>query len=353
MAAALVMAVSLGASASAATGDLVVPVTVLPRSVFVDAGIALRTGERVTINASGRINFGGPRIAAMTPSGIAWGPACEAIARRKAHNTPWPAPGLQCWSLVGRIGSGPKFEIGTLRSLQVTQAGELFLGVNDNDLADNTGTWSVTVTVSSAARGSTSPAKSGSGSLILLAIAAIPVLAIIVLVALWWRGRGRRAYVEPERTAEAHEPREPGELSASPFPAAEVAKKASYRPVEEIIADATPPPIAPPEADSIDVNIFEVEFADEMTLTIGYNHFPDGTPVEWRVTQNRTVAAAGSFVAKGGGSTSHVETVPLGVQLEGREAQPDGADVLFNWKINGVPFQYSVRREPPPAESVN
>ena len=103
---------------------------------------------------------------------------------------------------------------------------------------------------------------------------------------------------------------------------------------------------APPDPDSIDVNIFDVEFSNGLTLRIGYNHFPEGTPLRWRVTQDRVVAAAGEFVAKGGGSTNHFETVPLGVKLEGREAHPDGADVEFDWSINGVPFKYSVRRDP-------
>ena len=56
--------------------------------------------------------------------------------------------------------------------------------------------------------------------------------------------------------------------------------------------------------------------------------------------------ATGEFVTKGGGSTNHDETVPLGVKLEGRATNPDGADVQFDWSINGVPFRYSVRRDP-------
>jgi len=103
---------------------------------------------------------------------------------------------------------------------------------------------------------------------------------------------------------------------------------------------------APPETDSIDVNIFEVEFSNGLTLRVGYNHFPEGTELQWRVSQNRVTAATGSFVAKGGGSTNHLETVPLGVKLEGRQTMPDGADVQFDWSINGVPFRYSVRRDP-------
>jgi hypothetical protein len=104
--------------------------------------------------------------------------------------------------------------------------------------------------------------------------------------------------------------------------------------------------IAPPDPESIDVNIFEVEFLNGLQLRIGYNHFPDGTPVNWRVLQSGKPVAVGSFVAQGGGSTNHFETANLGVKLEGRDAHPDGADVQFDWSINGVPFRYSVRRDP-------
>ena len=109
---------------------------------------------------------------------------------------------------------------------------------------------------------------------------------------------------------------------------------------------AAVPTGAAPLPESIDVNIFEVEFSNGLTLRVGYNHFPEGTDLRWKVTQNRIPVATGRFVAKGGGSTNHFETVPLGVKLEGRDTQPDGADVQFDWTINDVPFRYSVRRDP-------
>src|SRR5206468_4616390 len=76
------------------------------------------------------------------------------------------------------------------------------------------------------------------------------------------------------------------------------------------------------------------------------NHCPDGTAVNWRVMQSHKPVAVGSFVGVGGGSTNHFETMPLGVKLTGRDSEPDGADVQFDWNINGVPFRYSVRRDP-------
>jgi hypothetical protein len=92
-----------------------------------------------------------------------------------------------------------------------------------------------------------------------------------------------------------------------------------------------------------DTNIFEVEFSDRSSLRVGYNYFPEGTIVYWRIAQHAIPAGAGEFVTDGGGNAYHFVTLPLGVELE---ADPEGADVHFAWAIGGVPFQYSVRRDP-------
>lgn len=53
----------------------------------------------------------------------------------------WAAP---CWSLIARIGNGSPFEVGTSTQV-VTTAGELYLGVNDNNFSDNSGSWTVRI----------------------------------------------------------------------------------------------------------------------------------------------------------------------------------------------------------------
>ena len=59
----------------------------------------------------------------------------------------------------------------------------------------------------------------------------------------------------------------------------------------------------------------------------------------------RAVAATGYFLTTGGGSTAHLETIRLGIDLANGDGNADGADVQFDWSINGVPFRYSVRRD--------
>jgi len=316
----------------------VVRVTVPAQKAWTDTGIALRTGESVVVRGSGSAHFGGGRIARLGPAGIAWGQACTAIAKGQARTSPWPAPGLRCWSLIGKVGAGAPFEVGTQTSFRVLSAGELSLGVNDNYIPDNFGTFAVTVTVSSLVAPSPTPTKAAKTTTSTTGLIVGAVVAAFLLGFGFWLVAARRRRRRPE----------PADGTQLENPESAV--------VDTPTTDASPPPpnaeteppsvFAPPEADSIDVNIFDVEFSNGLVLRVGYNHFPEGTPLRWRVSQNRALAATGDFVTKGGGSTNHLETIPLGVKLQGRDLLPDGADVEFEWSINGVPFRYSVRRDP-------
>jgi hypothetical protein len=55
---------------------------------------------------------------------------------------PAPAPGLNCVSLIGKVGlRGKPFEVGTWLRTTTSTGGELYLGVNDVKFSDNTGSW--------------------------------------------------------------------------------------------------------------------------------------------------------------------------------------------------------------------
>ena len=310
-------------------------VTVRPKPIYTPTGITVHQGDTITVTASGRIHFGGGPINSLPPTGVPWGPICRAIAHQRL---PWPASGIACWSLIARIGNKqPIVGIGKDKTFRADHDGELQLGVNDNFVRDNSGSWAAKVTVTPVG-GAPASKSSSNGALVLFAIFG-GVLAAALLVFLLLRRR---------RTRE-----EPGETKSEPAPdlapvaAAGAAGVAVAPPAPEPAPVPVVPamPNAPPDPESIDVNIFEVELTNGLQLRVGYNHFPDGTPVNWRITQSRKPVAVGSFVTKGGGSTNHYETMPLGVKLAGRDSEPDGADVQFDWSINGVPFRYSVRRD--------
>lgn len=104
-------------------------------------GIALHAGDRLGITASGEIH-----VSPSSAVGPAGNPRCTPAVNDRADSAQFPGPGLPCWSLIARIGSGAPFEVGT--ATRITAAsGELYLGVNDDDLSANSGRWAAAITV--------------------------------------------------------------------------------------------------------------------------------------------------------------------------------------------------------------
>jgi hypothetical protein len=108
-------------------------------------------------------------------------------------------------------------------------------------------------------------------------------------------------------------------------------------------ASGSTDPASPFDPESPDVNIFRVVLSERDEIDLGYNFFPNGTVVAWRVMKRGAPLATGEFTAEGGGSAQHFLTIPLGVALE-RDGDP--VEILFSWAINEMPFTYLVRREP-------
>jgi hypothetical protein len=124
---------------------------------WTDTRLDLAPGASVAITASGTIKIS-PSDPGKTPAGD---PNCIGPAGRKIDPTAenWLTPGLTCWSLVGRIGDGAPFQVGTSLSLSVQTAGRLYLGVNDEKgrFGNNSGSWSADITVRAAAQEEPSP----------------------------------------------------------------------------------------------------------------------------------------------------------------------------------------------------
>jgi hypothetical protein len=106
---------------------------------WTDTGIELHEGDDVNISAAGVISYRPGSTA--SPAGAP--PNCSVAGPQSA---PFPAPQLPCWSLLGRIGeSGGIFEVGFNARFHSNASGELYLGVNDNILGDNSGSWTASV----------------------------------------------------------------------------------------------------------------------------------------------------------------------------------------------------------------
>ena len=134
---------SSGTSAWAGPGCISTPGINIPvNQKWTYTGVTVRSGAAIGISAAGDVYLAGAG-SSQTPSG---NPSCTPAASYAADSSQFPAPELPCWSLIARIGNGRPFEVGT--SILVTATtGRLYLGVNDDSFASNTGIWAVKIKI--------------------------------------------------------------------------------------------------------------------------------------------------------------------------------------------------------------
>lgn len=71
--------------------------------------------------------------------------AANRLTRRIRGSAITLSVGLGAGGLIGRIGTGKPFRIGSKNTLPTQEAGKLYLGINDNVFGDNSGEFRVTV----------------------------------------------------------------------------------------------------------------------------------------------------------------------------------------------------------------
>jgi hypothetical protein len=101
---------------------------------WTNSGLVVRRGQRLRISANGRVNLGAGRFA--TPDGLPTVPDRDKLMRNQ------PTGGLIC--VIGDDNDDFVF-IGHSRDFVAQRDGVLFLGVNEGNLADNTGTFDVVI----------------------------------------------------------------------------------------------------------------------------------------------------------------------------------------------------------------
>jgi len=111
-------------------------ITVDARQRWVDTGLFVERGDVILFDASGdvRLSNNGNDVA---------GPAGAHSGRRAPQA---PLASQLAGALIGRIGE-TEFAIGNQASMTAPASGRLFLGVNDDHLADNEGHFEVFVSV--------------------------------------------------------------------------------------------------------------------------------------------------------------------------------------------------------------
>ena len=124
----------LGTATPGAVATSGTTVTVAANQAWTDTGITVNAGDKVVFQASGEITYGRSPGQTATPDG---GPD------RRAQ---YPVPSVPVGALIGRVGNSAPFGIGTQsQPLPMPASGRLMLGINDNELADNGGAYTVIV----------------------------------------------------------------------------------------------------------------------------------------------------------------------------------------------------------------
>ena len=120
---------------AATTGTATSAVVVSSRQQWTRTGITVRQGETLTFNSTGEIRMGLNAEDVATVAGAKSG--------RMAPDA--PLPNSLAGSLIGRIGNGRPFGIGDQTTIVAPASGQLFLGINDGQLGDNTGEFRVEI----------------------------------------------------------------------------------------------------------------------------------------------------------------------------------------------------------------
>jgi hypothetical protein len=125
----------LSTGAPAAVGTSGITLNVPADKPWVDTGITVNQGDRVAFQASGQITYGRSPGQTATPDGG---------ADRRAQ---YPEPSVPVGALIGKVGNSKPFGIGTqTQPLVMPASGRLMLGINDNELGDNGGFYTVVIT---------------------------------------------------------------------------------------------------------------------------------------------------------------------------------------------------------------
>jgi hypothetical protein len=117
---------------AAGTGRISVPAN----AGWVNTGLTVRQGQTILLTATGEVRLSTDMNDTATPAGSKSG--------RKAASA--PLPGVLAGALIGRVGNGQPFGIGNQTSVPAPSTGTLFLAVNDDQLADNAGSFGVELT---------------------------------------------------------------------------------------------------------------------------------------------------------------------------------------------------------------
>jgi hypothetical protein len=98
-------------------------------------GLVVRRGETITFNTTGEVQLSTANDDPASAVGVKSGRVTASA----------PVPRATAGALIGRVGNGQPFLIGNQTSVTMPASGQLFLGVNDDHFADNSGEFRVEI----------------------------------------------------------------------------------------------------------------------------------------------------------------------------------------------------------------
>ena len=125
---------------SGASSSLGIPegtgIAVNGSAAWTPTGMTVRQGDRLTFNATGEVRLSTDSADVANPNG--------SRAGRKAASA--PVPDAATGALIAKVGNSAAFPIGESGTVTMPANGQLFLGINDDHVGDNSGGYRVTVT---------------------------------------------------------------------------------------------------------------------------------------------------------------------------------------------------------------
>ena len=119
------------------TGTAGRQVTVDAARGWVDTGVDVRSGDVITVDASGTVTLSDNASDTAEPGGSRPG--------RRANSA--PLPNESAGALIARVDNGAPMIVGSRRSITANESGRLYLSVNDDFFDDNRGAFRVTIAV--------------------------------------------------------------------------------------------------------------------------------------------------------------------------------------------------------------
>ena len=123
----------------ATTGAVLNGITVNANQRWTDTGINVNKGDQVSFTTSGTIQIAPGTVPELTAT-VDGSPSVN-VSRAK-----FPVPAMAVGGLVARVGNSVPFPIGSNpNAIAMPASGRLYLGVNDDQVADNSGAFIVSI----------------------------------------------------------------------------------------------------------------------------------------------------------------------------------------------------------------